>query len=511
MGAAISELPSQLDMLIVGGGINGAGIARDAAGRGLSVALCEQNDFASATSSASTKLIHGGLRYLEHYEFRLVGEALAEREVLLKIAPHIAWPLRFVMPHAKGLRPGWMIRAGLLMYDRLGGKTTLPRSKGISLLRTPYGAGLKTEFHKGYIYSDAWVDDARLVLLNLRSAADHGATILPRTRFIGARRDGGLWHAELEDTGTQQRHTVRARMLVNAAGPWVSQVAGTLGQARNKASVRLVKGSHIVVPRLYEGEHAYIVQDSGKRIIFMIPYERDFTLIGTTDMVVDSISEGGAISQQELEYLCTQVSRYSARPVTPEQVVWSYSGIRPLYDDGTEDPSAVTRDYTLVLEDGDVNVPQLSVYGGKITTYRKLAEAALDKLAPWMGSAAGKWTGSEALPGGDLPPGGQAAFLPQLVQRYPGMPVSLLTALMQRHGSITLAILGDARTPVELGEHFGGGLYEREVSYLVEHEWAQEAGDILWRRTKAGLHMTPQQREHFARYLENSRATQSPA
>jgi glycerol-3-phosphate dehydrogenase len=394
-----------------------------------------------------------------------------------------------------------MIRAGLLMYDRLGGKTCLPRSKGIDLLRTPYGAGLKTEFHKGYIYSDAWVDDARLVLLNLRSAAEHGASILPRTRFIGARREGGLWHAELQDTVTQQRQTVRARMLVNAAGPWVSQVAGTLGQARTKASVRLVKGSHIVVPRLYEGEHAYIVQDSGKRIIFMIPYERDFTLIGTTDMVVDSIGEGGAITQQELDYLCAQVSRYSAKPVTPEQVVWSYSGIRPLYDDGSEDPSAVTRDYTLVLEDGDVNVPQLSVYGGKITTYRKLAEAALDKLAPWMGSATGKWTGSEALPGGDLSQGGQAAFLPQLVQRYPDMPEALLTALMQRHGSIAMDILGDARRPADLGEHFGGGLYEREVSYLVEHEWAREAGDILWRRTKAGLHMTPQQREHFANYL----------
>ena len=511
MGAAISQLPSQLDMLIVGGGINGAGIARDAAGRGLSVALCEQNDFASATSSASTKLIHGGLRYLEHYEFRLVGEALAEREVLLKIAPHIAWPLRFVMPHAKGLRPGWMIRAGLLMYDRLGGKTTLPRSKGIDLLRTPYGAGLKTEFHKGYIYSDAWVDDARLVLLNLRSAAEHGASILPRTRFISARRDGGLWHAELEDTATQQRHTVKARMLVNAAGPWVSQVAGTLGQARTKASVRLVKGSHIVVPKLYEGEHAYIVQDSGKRIIFMIPYERDFTLIGTTDMVVDSIAEGGTISQQELDYLCTQVSRYSAKPVTPDQVVWSYSGIRPLYDDGSEDPSAVTRDYTLVLEDGDVNVPQLSVYGGKITTYRKLAEAALDKLAPWMGNATGKWTGTEALPGGDLPPGGQGAFLPQLVQRYPGMPESLLTALMQRHGSLAIDILGDARKPADLGEHFGGSLYEREVAYLVEHEWARDAKDILWRRTKAGLHMTQQQRDHFAQYMENVRTTHFPA
>jgi glycerol-3-phosphate dehydrogenase len=266
-----------------------------------------------------------------------------------------------------------------------------------------------------------------------------------------------------------------------------------------------------VVPRLYEGEHAYIVQDSGKRIIFMIPYERDFTLIGTTDMVVESISEGGAISQQELEYLCTQVSRYSATPVTPEHLVCSSPGNRPLYDDGSEDPSAVTRHYTLVLEDGDVNVPQLSVYGGKITTYRKLAEAALDKLAPWLGDARGKWTGSEALPGGDLPPGGQAAFLPQLAQRYPDLPQPLLTALMQRHGSITPDILGDARTPADLGEHFGGNLYEREVRHLVEREWAQEASDILWRRTKAGLHMTPQQREHFARYLENSRITQFSA
>jgi len=309
--------PDIVDLFVIGGGVNGAGIARDAAGRGLSVALCEQNDFASATSSASTKLIHGGLRYLEHYEFRLVGEALAEREVLLRIAPHIAWPLRFVMPHAKGLRPGWMIRLGLLMYDRLGGKTTLPRSSGISLPGTPYGAGLKNEFRKGYIYSDAWVDDARLVLLNLRSAAEHGAAILPRTRFITARRENGLWQAELEDLRTGQRHTVRSRMLVNAAGPWGSKGAGSMGKTKTRAGVRLVKGSHIVVPKLYEGEHAYIVQDSGKRIIFMIPYERDFTLIGTTDMVVDDISEGSAISQEELDYLCTQVSRYAARPVTP--------------------------------------------------------------------------------------------------------------------------------------------------------------------------------------------------
>ena len=503
--------PSRVDILIIGGGINGAGIARDAAGRGLSVALCEQNDFASATSSASTKLIHGGLRYLEHYEFRLVGEALAEREVLLRIAPHIAWPLRFVMPHAKGLRPGWMIRAGLLMYDRLGGKTTLPRSSGISLLRTPYGAGLKTQFHRGYIYSDAWVDDARLVLLNLRSAADHGAAILPRTRFVSARREGGLWHAELQDLRTGQQHTVCARMLVNAAGPWVSKVAGSMGAARVRAGVRLVKGSHIVVKKLYEGDHAYIVQDSGKRIIFMIPYERDFTLIGTTDMVVNDISEGAAISQQELDYLCDQVSRYAARPVTPDQVVWSYSGIRPLYDDGTEDPSAVTRDYTLVLEDGDVGVPQLSVYGGKITTYRKLAEAALDKLAPWLGGATGKWTGGEALPGGDLGPGGQAGFLPRLAQRYPSMPESLLTVLMQRHGTRAIDILGDAAKPADLGLCFGGHLYEREVRYLIDCEWAQQPEDILWRRTKAGLHMSPEQRASFARYMEGSNAAAMPA
>ena len=340
------------------------------------------------------------------------------------------------------------------------------------------------------------------MLLNLRSAAEHGAAILPRTRFITAQRENGLWQAELEDLRTGQRHTVRSRMLVNAAGPWVSKVAGSMGTARTRAGVRLVKGSHIVVPRLYEGEHAYIVQDSGKRIIFMIPYERDFTLIGTTDMVVNDIGEGSAISQEELDYLCTQVSRYSARPVTPDQVVWSYSGIRPLYDDGTEDPSAVTRDYTLVLEDGDVNVPQLSVYGGKITTYRKLAEAALDKLAPWMEKANGKWTGTEPLPGGDLGPDGQAGFLPRLAARYPGMPETLLAALMQRHGTKADAILGNAAKPADLGEYFGGNLYESEVRYLIEHEWAQQPDDILWRRTKAGLHMSPEQRARFSLYME---------
>jgi glycerol-3-phosphate dehydrogenase len=495
------RVPTEVDLLVVGGGINGAGIARDAAGRGLSVALCEQNDFAGATSSASTKLIHGGLRYLEYYEFRLVAEALAEREVLLGIAPHIARPLRFVMPHAKGLRPAWMIRLGLFLYDRLGGRTTLPKSKGIRLLDTSYGAGLKPEYRKGFIYSDAWVDDARLVILNLRSAAEHGATILPRTRFAGAERNEGVWHARLEDRRSGETQQIRARMLVNAAGPWVGQVAGTLGRSDSAASVRLVKGSHIVVPRLFEGEHAYIVQDAGKRIIFMIPYEQDFTLIGTTDVVVKAVGDGAAISPAEIDYLCASVSRYTSRPVTPEMVVWSYSGVRPLYDNGVDDPSAVTRDYTLVLDDGGQNVPQLSIFGGKITTYRKLAEAALEKLQPWLGSRPGSWTGDEPLPGGKLEQGGQPALLNRLSKRYPQLPPALLTSLMRRHGTLAFDVLCQSYGIEDLGRDFGGGLYEREVRYLIAHEWVGEADDILWRRTKAGLHMTQRQRKGFHDFL----------
>lgn len=496
------RVPSELDLLIIGGGINGAGIARDAAGRGLSVALCEQGDFAGATSSASTKLIHGGLRYLEYYEFRLVGEALAEREVLLGIAPHIAWPLRFVMPHAKGLRPAWMIRLGLFLYDRLGGRTALPKSKGITLRDTAHGAGLKSDYRQGFVYSDAWVDDARLVILNLRSAAAYGATLLPRTRFLSAERHDGAWRARLEDLRTGEIRDVRARMLVNAAGPWVGQVDGTLARHAIPAKVRLVKGSHIVVPRLYEGKHAYIVQDAGKRIIFMIPYEDEFTLIGTTDVVVDAIAQGTRISEQEIDYLCTTVSRYTRQPVTPESIVWSYSGVRPLYDNGVDDPSAVTRDYTLVLDD-EQNIPCLSVYGGKITTYRKLAEAALTKLQPWLGKTLGPWTGREALPGGDLGAGGQPALLERLRRTYPALPETLLARLMRRHGTLTFEVLGQARTLRDLGRDFGGRLHEIEVRYLVAHEWVCDADDILWRRTKAGLHMNEPQRAAFREFMMN--------
>lgn len=499
------QVPKEVDLLIVGGGINGAGIARDAAGRGLTVALCEQGDFAGATSSASTKLIHGGLRYLEYYEFRLVGEALAEREVLLGIAPHIARPMRFVMPHAQGLRPSWMIRLGLFLYDRLGGRTTLPKSKGIRLLDTRYGDGLKPEYRKGFIYSDAWVDDARLVILNLSCAKTYGAAILPRTRFLRAERKDGRWHAQLADLHRDEQHEIRARMLVNAAGPWVSEVAGTLGHSHPAAKVRLVKGSHIVVPKLFDGDHAYIVQDAGKRIIFMIPYEQNFTLIGTTDVLVDSISNGAAISPAEVEYLCTSVSRYTRKPVTPDMVVWSYSGIRPLYDNGVDDPSAVTRDYTLVLDD-DQNIPQLSIYGGKITTYRKLAEAALDKLQPWLGTEKGSWTGSQPLPGGDLGEGGQAGCLARLAKRYPLLPESLLKSLMLRHGANAFKVLGATYSIEDLGQHFGGDLYEREVCYLLAHEWVMEADDVLWRRTKAGLHMTKEQRQTFREFVDRALA-----
>lgn len=495
------QVPTEVDLLVVGGGINGAGIARDAAGRGLSVAVCEQNDFAGATSSASTKLIHGGLRYLEYHEFRLVAEALAEREVLLGIAPHIARPLRFVMPHVKGLRPAWMIRLGLFLYDRLGGRTTLPKSEGIQLAGTPFGAGLKPEFRKGFIYSDAWVDDARLVLLNLRSAQEHGAAILSRMRFLGAERMDGAWHARLEDRRTGVLHEIRARMLVNAAGPWVSQVADTLDKAQTSARVRLVKGSHIVVPKLFEGEHAYILQDAGKRIIFMIPYEQEFTLIGTTDVVVEAIGAGAEITREEIDYLCQSVSRYTGQPVTPAMVVWSYSGIRPLYDNGVDDPSAVTRDYTLVLDDAGRNIPQLSVFGGKITTYRKLAEAVLDKLEPWLGARRGKWTSTEPLPGGDLGPGGQAGCLDRLMQRYPRLSPSLLKGLMRRHGSLAFDVLGQSFAVEDLGRDFGGELHEREVRYLVANEWACEPEDILWRRTKAGLHMSETQRREFGEFM----------
>ena len=486
------------DLLIIGGGINGAGIAREAAGRGLKVLLAEQNDFASATSSASTKLIHGGLRYLEYYEFRLVSESLAEREVMLRIAPHIIWPLEFVLPHEKHLRPAWMIRAGQFLYDHIGGRTSLPKARGVKLAAQGHGAGLKSAFTRGFAYYDAWVDDARLVVLTLSSARAHGATVLARTRCTGARRDGDVWRVTLRDQASGKASEVGARILVNAAGPWVKSLLDRELSIDSPGQVRLVKGSHIVVPRIHDKRYAYILQNPDRRVVFMIPYEREFTLIGTTDVQVAEKDLPAAISPDEIAYLCAAASRYSAREVSADQVVWSYSGVRPLYDDGKEDPSAITRDYVLLLD--EQGPPLLSIFGGKITTYRKLAEQVMEKLARWI-PAHRPWTHGEALPGGDFDGRDFAAVLREFRARYAALDPHWLARLLRRHGTLAGQILDNAKIEADLGENYGGGLYERELKHLVEHEWARSGEDVLWRRTKCGLHMSEVQRKRVARRL----------
>jgi glycerol-3-phosphate dehydrogenase len=493
------------DLAIIGGGINGCGIARDAAGRGLSVLLAEAGDLGGATSSASTKLIHGGLRYLEYWEFRLVSEALAEREALLRIAPHIIWPLEFVLPHESHLRPAWMIRAGLFLYDRLGGRTSLAHARSVELDRDGYGKGLKPEFARGFSYFDCWVDDARLVVLNARSAVEHGAVVLPRTRVTRARRSGDIWQVELRTARGEQR-VVTARVLVNAAGPWVRSVLEREVGMASPGAVRLVKGSHIVVPRIHDRRHAFILQNPDRRVVFMIPYEREFTLIGTTDVTVreDEVMTGSEprASEAEIAYLCEAASRYAEAPVRPEHVRWSYSGVRPLYDDGSANPSAVTRDYHLVLDAGPP--PLVSVFGGKITTYRKLAEHVLDDLKRWFPNTR-RWTHSRPLPGGDFHRGNETSGFDELFEdlseRYPHLPGVLIARLARRHGGLAAQVLGAAQTEAELGEHFGGGLYEVEARWLIAHEWAREPEDILWRRTKCGLHMTDAERARFAQWL----------
>jgi glycerol-3-phosphate dehydrogenase len=488
------------DLAIVGGGINGAGIARDAAGRGLKVLLVEQDDLGAHTSSASTKLIHGGLRYLEYYEFRLVAEALAEREVLLRAAPHIIAPLQFVLPHEPHLRPVWMIRAGLFFYDHLGGRKTLPSSFGVRLRASKWGAGLKDKFDRGFVYSDARVDDARLVVLNAIAASELGADIRTRTRLVGARRDKGFWRVTIAGAAGATAE-VHARGLVNAAGPWVKEVLDEVSAAPVSAGVRHVKGSHIVVPRVHAENYAYILQNSDNRIVFIIPYEGAFSLIGTTDIPVDEF-EAPAISRNEVDYLCGIADAYLARPIGADDVVWSYSGVRPLYDDGSVDPSAVTRDYVLKLDAGDEpQAPLLSIFGGKITTYRRLAESALSELRPFFPRMKGPWTRGKPLPGGDMPGNRLGAFERDLGSRYPALPAELRGALLRRHGTRTPRVLGQAKTARDLGTHFGDTLYAAEIDYLVAHEWARTAEDVLWRRTKCGLHLTAAQRSAVTAYL----------
>jgi glycerol-3-phosphate dehydrogenase len=479
----------EFDLLVIGGGINGAGVARDAAGRGLSVLLAEKSDLAGATSSWSSKLIHGGLRYLEHYEFRLVAEALAEREVLLRIAAHLVWPARFVMPHVPELRPRWMIRTGLFLYDNLGRRTTLPGSQSVRLDAPPYASGLKPGLRHGFLYSDCRVDDARLVVVNAMDARARGAQVRTRTACTAARRQAGRWHVQLSD-GSE----ALARAVVNAAGPWVKGVLNDNLAQPSADNVLLVKGSHIVLPRLYEGEHAFILQNDDRRVVFMIPFEAGTTLVGTTDVPFEGEPASAAASDEEVAYLCRAVNRYLAKPVTPGDVLWRFAGVRPLYDDGKSDPSAVTRDYTLRVDDEAGAAPVVSVFGGKITTYRRLAEQVLARLQPYFPGMRAPWTERAPLPGSDLGGATLPQAFAQLRARYARLDEGLLRGVFRRHGSLAAQVLGDG----ELGEHYGAGLCEREVRYLVEREWAVSAEDILWRRSKAGLQMTPAQRERVA-------------
>ena len=479
------------DLLVIGGGINGAGIARDAAGRGLSVKLVERDDLAGATSWASSKLIHGGLRYLEHYEFRLVAEALAEREVMLRVARHLTWPTRFVMPHVPELRPRWMIRIGLFLYDHLARRSPeLPGSHGVRIDQPPYNSGLRRDLKHGFVYSDCRVDDARLVVVNALDAAQRGARVLVGVECLSARREGRQWIAQLSD-GT----TVRARGIVNAAGPWVKLALNQrLGQA-TRDSVRLVKGSHIVLPSLYEGRHAFILQNDDRRVVFMIPYEDRFTLIGTTDVDFEGDASDVQASETEVDYLCRAAGRYLARPPSPADVLWRYAGVRPLYDDGSDDPSAITRDYTLRVDDVDRAAPVLSVFGGKITTYRKLAEHAMDKLAPYFPSMKPAWTGKAPLPGSDFTD--REAAKQEFFRRFPQVAPNVLQGVFRRHGVLSTEVLGDGN----LGEYYGAGLTERELGYLMNKEWARSAEDVLWRRTKCGLRMTEAQRKRVEQVM----------
>ncbi len=490
-----------VDLLVIGGGINGAGIARDAAGRGLSVLLCEKDDLAQGTSSRSGKYIHGGLRYLEYYEFRLVREALTEREVLLRAAPHIIWPMRLVLPHSPDQRPAWLIRLGLFLYDHLGRRETLPGCRRIDLRRDPEGAVIRDEFRTGFEYSDCWVDDARLVVLNAIDAREKGATILTRMAAVSARRENGLWQVDLK--GADGARRVEARVLVNAAGPWVQDVLGRVSGVNSARRIRLVKGSHIVVPKFWNGPQAYLFQNHDKRVIFVNPYQDNLCLIGTTDIPYEGKAEDVAIDDNEIEYLLAVVNRYSKRELKRSDIVQAFSGVRPLYDDNAANPSAVTRDYVFDIDEGEGKPPLLSVFGGKITTYRKLAEHALQKLRPHFPHMTGDWTEHARLPGGDLDgSAGFEAFVASLGRQHPWLTTPLARHYARLYGSMTHGLLNGARSVADLGRHFGALLYEREISYLREAEWAQTAEDILERRTKHGLHLTPGENEAVRAYLK---------
>lgn len=491
------------DMVVIGAGINGAGIARDAAGRGLSVLLCEKDDIAQHTSSASTKLIHGGLRYLEHYDFLLVRHALQEREVLLRAAPHVIWPLRFILPHHSALRPRWLIRLGLFLYDHIGGRKLLPGSHSVDLTEHPSGEALKPEYNSGFEYSDCWVQDARLVTLNVMDAAARGCTVQVRTEVTDLIRKNGFWTVKLKNHLTGINSTVTSRLVVNASGPWVEQTLDLDEEHDSKHGVRLVKGSHVVVPKMFEHPYTYIFQNADDRVVFAVPYENDYTLLGTTDVEVDDEPGKECIEAKEIEYICESVSEYFNKPVQAGSVVWTYSGVRPLYDDASENASTVTRDYKL---DFDVRkgAPVLSVYGGKITTYRKLAEQAVDMMKHHLGITQGAWTAQSHLPGGDIPNADFDAYLAQQQQAYGWLDKQVLTDYVRNYGTLIGRVVGTASSMADLGLHFGGPLYQAEVDYLVKNEWARSAEDILWRRSKKGLHVPEDTAEKLIAYLNDT-------
>lgn len=487
------------DLLVIGGGINGTAVARDAAGRGLSVVLCEKDDLASHTSSASTKLIHGGLRYLEHYDFKLVRESLKEREILLRAAPHIIWPLRFILPYDEGLRPKWLLRMGLFLYDNLGGRELLPGTKTRKRRKGSRFDVLKDRLETGFEYSDCWVEDSRLVALNAVDAAQQGADIFTRTEVRSIKGEAGLYRAELQSGDTSK--TVKARGIVNAAGPWVDSLLAKVEQSevKDETTLRLVKGSHIVVPKIYDGDHAFIFQNSDDRVIFAIPYEQNFTLIGTTDVPHENPNDLPEASSEEAQYLCDCVNEYFKVETSPKDVVWTYSGVRPLYDDKAADASDVTRDYVLDLQKYETDAPFVSVYGGKITTSRKLADHVLEKITHYYPDIGKPWTKKAYFPGGNIPEADFEEFYKSQLEHYPDLDPKLVRLICRRYGTRITRVLKNG-----VGQYFGGYLTEADARYLVEFEWAKEPDDILWRRTKCGLHMSEAEQAAFEKWFQSA-------
>ena len=502
-----SANPPQVDLFIIGGGINGAGVARDAAGRGYSVALCDAGDFASGTSSASTKLIHGGLRYLEHYKFRLVAESLRERERLWAMAPHIIWPIRFLLPHHKGLRPQWLLRLGLFIYDHLGGRKLLPKAARINLRRDPAGSILNPNLETAFEYSDCWVEDSRLVILNLQDAQTRGAQIMPRTKLHSAVFQDQRWHLTIEHSISGEQQTLTANQLVNAAGPWVDQVLRQALGRNDTNNIRLVGGSHIVIKRQLPDERSYMFQNADGRVIFAIPYEGDHLLIGTTDNDDVSLESPPKITDAEIAYLCQVASEYLREPVTPDDVVWHFSGVRPLYDDGASAATEATRDY-VITQDHQTGGKLINIFGGKITTYRKLAEELLALVDRAANKPSRKWTANAALPGGDFPVEGFDALVLQAAEEFEFVPPALLERLARLYGTRLWSVLAQRQCLDDLGICFGADLYQAEVDYLVREEWAQTAEDIVFRRTKLGLRLPSQGLEQLEDYLTNSAVIQ---